>query len=159
MATGQGAYYHVAMMNGRANQLTEMVPVERIMSELGRYIKAGATHYILLNTSEIRPVPMTIKAVMDISWRGLPPSPDSSDRFYHDWAAEQFGEKAADKIAQVYKDYFTAPAHVADPIHLDGKAQLNCPASQEVSPPCVQIGERLAIAATLRSPANLRHRH
>ncbi|MFL6436345.1 MAG: glycosyl hydrolase 115 family protein [Terriglobales bacterium] len=116
VATGQGAYYHVAMMNGRANQLTEMVPVERIMSELGRYIKAGATHYLLLNTSDIRPVPMTIKAVMDFAWRGLPPSADSSDRFYHDWSAEQFGEKAADKIAQVYKDYFTAPAHLADPV-------------------------------------------
>src|SRR5262249_55728441 len=38
VASGHGAYYHVAMMNGRANQLTEMVPVERIYSELGRYI-------------------------------------------------------------------------------------------------------------------------
>jgi hypothetical protein len=114
VAAGQGAYYHVAMMNGRANQLTEMVPAERIMSELGRYIKAGATHYLLLNTSDIRPVPMTIKAVMDIAWRGLPSQ--GADQFYHDWSAQQFGEKAADKIAQVYKDYFAAPAHVGDPI-------------------------------------------
>jgi hypothetical protein len=115
VAAGQGAYYHVAMMNFRANQLTEMVPVERITSELGRYIKAGATHYLLLNTSDIRPVPMTIKAVMDIGWRGLPPRTDASDLFYHDWSAEQFGEQGADKIAQVYKDYFAAPAHFGDP--------------------------------------------
>jgi hypothetical protein len=94
-----------------------MVPAERIMSELGRYVKAGATHYLLLNTSDIRPVPMTIKAVMDVAWRGLPLSADSSDRFYHDWSGQQFGEQAADKIAQVYKDYFAAPAHVGDPIH------------------------------------------
>jgi hypothetical protein len=114
VAAGQGAYYHVAMMNGRANQLTEMVPVERIMSELGRYIKAGATQYLLLNTSDIRPVPMTIKAVMDIAWRGMPSQ--DADRFYHDWSAQQFGEQAADKIAQVYKDYFTAPAHFGDPM-------------------------------------------
>ena len=65
VAAGQGAYYHVAMMNGRANQLTEMVPVERIYSELGRYIAAGATHYVLVNTSDIRPVPMTIRALME----------------------------------------------------------------------------------------------
>jgi len=40
---GQGAYFHVAMMNGQANQLSEMVPVSIIQSEIGRYIKAGAS--------------------------------------------------------------------------------------------------------------------
>jgi hypothetical protein len=116
VSAGQGAYYHVAMMNGRANQLTEMVPVERIVSELGRYVKAGATQYVLLNTSDIRPVPMTIKAVMDFAWRGLPAGADGSDHFYRDWSAEQFGEKAADNIAHVYQDYFAAPAHFGDPL-------------------------------------------
>ena len=45
VTAGQGAYDHVAMMNGRANQLTEMVPIERSFSEMGRYITAGATDY------------------------------------------------------------------------------------------------------------------
>jgi hypothetical protein len=35
VAAGQGTYYHVAMMNNRTNQLTEMVPIERIAEELG----------------------------------------------------------------------------------------------------------------------------
>src|SRR5579875_2017282 len=39
---GQGAYEHIAMMNGRANQLSEMVPVERSLSEIARYLRAGA---------------------------------------------------------------------------------------------------------------------
>jgi len=56
VAAGQGAYFHTAMMNGQANQLTEMVPVGTIQSELGRYIKAGATSYLLVNTSDLRPV-------------------------------------------------------------------------------------------------------
>jgi hypothetical protein len=112
---GQGVYYHVAMMNGRANQLTELVPVERIDAELGRYIKAGATHYLLLNTSDIRPVSMTIKAVMDIAWRGLPPDdPGESDRFYKQWSSEEFGPKAAVAIADIYRAYFAAPAHLPD---------------------------------------------
>jgi hypothetical protein len=116
VSAGQGIYYHVAMMNGRANQLTEMVPMERIVSELGRYINAKATHYVLVNTSDIRPVPMTMKAVMDIAWRGLPRADNSNDAFYRQWSSEQFGEKAADKIAQVYKDYFGAPAHFGEPL-------------------------------------------
>ena len=72
VAKGQGMYYHVAMLNGRANQLSEMVPVDRIYSEFGRYIKAGATQYVLLNTSDLRAVSMTTKAVMDTAWGGVP---------------------------------------------------------------------------------------
>ena len=113
VTSGQGAYYHVAMMNGRANQLTEMVPVERIDSEFGRYIKAGATHYMLLNTSDIRPVSMTTKAVMDVVWKGLPSDASrESDRFYRQWATEEFGPKAAATVAAIYKEYFATPAHI-----------------------------------------------
>ena len=118
VAGGQGAYDHVAMMNGRANQLTEMVPVERAYSELGRYIKAGATQYLLLNTSDIRPVTMTTKAVMDAVWKGLPSdSAQASADYYKEWATREFGEKAAAKIVDLYKDYFAAPAHFGDPQH------------------------------------------
>ena len=113
VTSGQGAYYHVAMMNGRANQLSEMVPVDRIHSELGRYIKAGATHYLLLNTSDIRPVPMTTKAVMAVAWKGLPQDPaGENDPYYRQWSSEEFGPRAAAKVAEVYKEYFAAPAHL-----------------------------------------------
>ena len=69
VAAGQGMYFHVAMMNGQANQLSEMVSVNVIQSEIGRYIKAGATSYFLVNTSDIRPVAMTTRAVMDMACR------------------------------------------------------------------------------------------
>lgn len=114
---GQGIYDHVAMMNGRANQLTEMVPIERSFSEIGRYIKAGATEYFLVNTSDIRPVTMSIRAVMDAVWKGVPDAADPADTFYQKWSSEQFGEKAAPKLAELYKEYFKAPVHFGDPSH------------------------------------------
>ncbi len=107
VAKGQGMYYHVAMLNGRANQLSEMVPVERIHSEFGRYIKAGATQYMLLNTSDLRPVSMTAKAVMDVAWGGLPKEGGAAG-VYRAWAAQQFGGKAADAVARVWDGYFKA---------------------------------------------------
>ncbi|HEV2273967.1 MAG TPA: glycosyl hydrolase 115 family protein, partial [Acidobacteriaceae bacterium] len=111
VAAGQGAYFHVAMMNGQANQLSEMVPVSVIQSELGRYIKAGATAYFLVNTSDIRPVAMTTRAVMDIAWGGLPAdTTDADGAFYRRWATEEFGAKSAGALAQVYKEYFAAPS-------------------------------------------------
>jgi hypothetical protein len=116
VAAGQGAYDHVAMMNFRANQLTEMVPIERSFSELGRYIKAGATQYLLINTSDIRPVSMSITAVMQLAWKGLPGGTDPADEFYHRWSSEEFGGKAALPLVELYKQYFKAPAQFGDPI-------------------------------------------
>ena len=111
VAAGQGAYFHVAMMNGSANQLSEMVPVSVIQEELGRYIKAGATSYVLVNTSDIRPVAMTTRALMDVAWGGVPAEGSDADGdFYRRWATEEFGAKSADAVAAVYKEYFAAPS-------------------------------------------------
>jgi hypothetical protein len=111
VAAGQGAYFHVAMMNGQANQLSEMVPVSVIQSELGRYIKAGATSYLLVNTSDLRPVAMTTRALMEVAWGGVPTEPTDTDgAYYRKWATEEFGAKSADALEKVYKEYFAAPS-------------------------------------------------
>lgn len=110
VAAGQGAYFHVAMMNGNANQLSELVPVSVIHEELGRYIKAGATAYFLVNTSDIRPVAMTTRAVMEAAWGGVPAESDSDGAYYRRWATEEFGPKSADALEALYKEYFSAPA-------------------------------------------------
>jgi len=118
VTAGQGIYDHVAMMNGRANQLSEMVPIERSFSEIGRYIKAGATHYYLVNTSDIRPVTMSIRAVLDAVWKGLPSDTSkASSEFYQHWSADEFGDQAAAQLAELYKEYFNAPAHFGEPTH------------------------------------------
>jgi hypothetical protein len=130
VTTGQGAYDHVAMMNGRANQLTEMVPVERSFSEMGRYIKAGATEYYLVNTSDIRPVPMSTEAVMDIAWQGLSKTTENPDEFYKRWSVEEFGEKAAPQLVELYKEYFKAPAHFGEPLHEYGDQLYHTEARQ-----------------------------
>ncbi|MGH9739709.1 MAG: glycosyl hydrolase 115 family protein [Candidatus Acidiferrales bacterium] len=108
---GQGAYIHVAMYNGMANQLSELTPVSRLFSSLGRFQKAGATSYLLVNTSDIRPVTMGASAALDFGWQGA--SIGSSNQFYNDWSTEEFGAKAAPRIAAVYKAYFSAPADLA----------------------------------------------
>jgi hypothetical protein len=106
---GQGAYYHVAMYNLESNQLSEMVPVPRIFDELGRFQSAGATRFLLVNTSDIRPVAMTAKACMNFAWHGREKMA-SSDRYYHDWSSTEFGAKVADELPALYRDYFDAPA-------------------------------------------------
>jgi len=106
LAPGEGVYYHVAMLNGSANHLSEMIPVSRIYSQIGRYIKAHATAYFLLNVSNIRPVAMTTEAAMDAVWGGIPPG--GAAGYYRRWARREFGARAAPKLAKVYAQYFRA---------------------------------------------------
>jgi hypothetical protein len=121
VAAGQGMYFHVAMMNGQANQLSEMVSVKTIPSEIGRYIKAGATSYFLVNTSDLRPVVMTTRAVMEMAWAGnltgVPATTsgevaesDADAAYYQRWAIEEFGAKSAVPLTKMYKEYFAAPS-------------------------------------------------
>lgn len=104
---GEGVYYHDAMLNGRANQLSEMVPVSRIYAELGRYIKADATAYLLLNTSDIRPVSMTAEAIMNVAWGGLPKEGGDAG-YYENWSSAEFGSRAAGPVSKVYQEYYKA---------------------------------------------------
>ena len=123
VAAGQGMYFHVAMMNGQANQLSEMVSVKIIQSEIGRYIKAGATSYFLVNTSDIRPYVMTTRAVMNMAWAGnltgvpasagaaqTESSSESEDAYYRRWITDEFGPRSVDALTKTYKDYFAAPS-------------------------------------------------
>eukprot|EP00118_Oscarella_pearsei_P010832 m.68671 g.68671 ORF g.68671 m.68671 type:complete len:172 (+) comp35546_c0_seq2:1007-1522(+) len=43
---GSGLYYHTAMLNGQANQLTEMVPPARIYDKGQEFVKKNATFAI-----------------------------------------------------------------------------------------------------------------
>ncbi|MDR1814694.1 MAG: glycosyl hydrolase 115 family protein, partial [Tannerella sp.] len=110
---GQGIYYHTAMMNGRANQLTEMVPPSRLSHEILRFTKAGATMYFLDNVSDIRPCPLTTDAAMKIVWdasKYIDKSDDENHRtLIREWSERQFGAKVADKVAAVYESYFNIP--------------------------------------------------
>ncbi|MFT3971900.1 MAG: glycosyl hydrolase 115 family protein [Amaricoccus sp.] len=106
---GQGAYFHIAMMNDRANQLSEMVPVDRLLSETQRLADHGATQFFLVNTSDLRPVVMSARATMEAAWGNL--KQGEAHAYYKSWAKEEFGVAAADAIANVYESYFAAPAH------------------------------------------------
>lgn len=113
---GQGMYFHVAMMNGHANQLSEMISVKIIQSEIGRYINAGATSYFLVNTSDVRPYVMTTRAVMEMAWGGIPATTgadakgDADDAYYRRWITEEFGPRAVPALTKMYKEYFGAPS-------------------------------------------------
>lgn len=110
---GEGEYYHTAMIDWRSNHFSELVPLERIRHELGRAAKAGATQYLIVNTSNLRPVLMTSRATLDLAWNPRPwiaRSPDEASEYVARWCHEEFGGKAAGAVEEYYPAYFAAPA-------------------------------------------------
>src|SRR5262249_20367446 len=72
-----------------------------------------------------RPVVMTIRAVMDVAWQGLPPGDASAaGEFYRNWSADEFGTSAASKVAAVYEEYFKAPARTSGAVTREYGDQL-----------------------------------
>jgi hypothetical protein len=109
----QGIYYHTAMMSGAHNQLTEMVNPGRICNQIGRFVRAGATSFLLVNVSDVRPVPLSTDCVMKLAWDAKPYVDESDEknmtRMLDDWSRRQFGEQVGPQVAGIYHDYFTTP--------------------------------------------------
>ena len=114
---GQGIYYHTAMLNGACNQLTEMVNPGRIYREVGRFVRAGATEFFLVNVSDIRPVPLSTDCAMKLAWNAAPYLDKSDGQnmsdFLQDWSRRQYGPDAAEAISGIHRDYF-ATAYMND---------------------------------------------
>eukprot|EP00045_Choanoeca_perplexa_P009898 m.98129 g.98129 ORF g.98129 m.98129 type:complete len:828 (+) comp15071_c0_seq1:52-2535(+) len=53
--SGAGIYTHVAMLDGVANQLTEMVPISRIFGSIAKFVQKKATSLFVLNISDLLP--------------------------------------------------------------------------------------------------------
>ena len=68
-----GVYFHTMMYNGFANQLTELVPVDRIFTQVGNFsAHANSTLAFVLNLSDMLPVPMSSEAVLRMMWDPSP---------------------------------------------------------------------------------------
>jgi hypothetical protein len=67
---------------------------------------------------------------MEVAWKGLPGGAAPADEFYRKWSADEFGEAAAPKLLELYKQYFSAPAHFGTPLHEYGDQLYHAEARQ-----------------------------
>ena len=127
VAPGQGVYYHTAMYTASRNQLSEMIPPGRIYGELGRFARAGAASFLLVNVSDVRPVPLSTDCAMRFAWNASPylgkPDQENMDAILTDWGRRQFGEALAKDVAAVYARYFAIAYH--QPPTISGDNQLH----------------------------------
>ena len=117
-----GLYYHTAMLDGGSNQLTEMISPALIFEQLWALAaNASSLFYIVINTSDMLPVPLSTAAALKFAWDPsafVEPERESNDwnatqlAFLTEWCTEQFGAGVAADAAALYADYFAIP-HVS----------------------------------------------
>ena len=117
----QGIYYHSAMYNGQANQLSEMVPGDRTVAQFAPVVAQSKSTTVLIdNISDLKPVPMTTQLVMQLAWDPAPffsaPTPLAAARdYYAAWGARQHGipggaaAPQALAFAALWADFFAVP--------------------------------------------------
>ena len=107
------------MMNGQANQLSEMVPVSD--DSIGdRALHQGRRDLVFSREHQRHPARGDDHARGDgdgVGWcagdhrrRRRDAGGDADAAYYRKWATEEFGAKSADALAKVYKEYFAAPS-------------------------------------------------
>lgn len=160
----EGVYTHVAMHNGWTNQLVEMVPPSRHFTQLAEFLqRCKKAKYIILNTSDLRPVLLTAEGVLRFVWNPHSPllnasSPqEAQEKYIQWWSARQFAvnTSTAAEIARLYDAYFQIP-FVADGIadeHLSGlTATLAYEFSTEISEPGGNVSQALLAKARTAIP-------
>eukprot|EP00040_Diaphanoeca_grandis_P030556 m.180759 g.180759 ORF g.180759 m.180759 type:complete len:817 (-) comp32035_c1_seq2:48-2498(-) len=112
-----GVYYHTAMLDGSANQVSEMVPPSRIFSEFAAFIaNCSETFLIVDNVSDLWPVLLSTEAVLRLAWDPKKFSGNANTtqmQFFKDFSTRMFGQNVSSAVAEIYLAYFTLPHVVA----------------------------------------------
>jgi hypothetical protein len=106
---GQGLYYHASVVGSHYNQITEGINPWRVYGEMGRFVRAGATEFYLLNVNDIRPVLSTVDFEMRFAWDAesvlARDERSAGDAALADWSRRQLGEEVAEAAAAYTRTY------------------------------------------------------
>jgi hypothetical protein len=108
---GDGLYFHLAVEGGK--QLTENIPPHRIFDTIGKFVNKSATKIVIVNLSDIKPVPIGTAAAMAFLWdpkpmMALPPA-QAEQAFLSTWLAKQYGAAAGSTLLPIVSSYFNMP--------------------------------------------------
>jgi hypothetical protein len=114
-----GVYYHLAYLGGnKSKQSFHTVAPSRIAEQFDRILDAGATEFMLVNTTELREFVMEARMISRICWEGKAmyaggPAADggngraaaAADAYTRWWALEYFGREVT-AIEESYRRYY-----------------------------------------------------
>ena len=108
-----GLYYHTAMLDGGANQLTEMISPALIFQQLWALASnASSLFYFVDNVSDMLPVPLSTAATLAFAWDPsafASKSPAENDwnatqkKFLVEWSSTQYGSAVSEAVGTMYE--------------------------------------------------------
>ena len=112
-----GVYYHLAYFGGtESKQSFHTVSPQSIAEQFGKIIDAGATEFMLVNTTELREFVMEARMIARLTWEGKsmyaaggPAGPSraghAADEYIRWWSREYFG-KEEEPVTALYHRYY-----------------------------------------------------
>ena len=109
ISPNHGVYYHLSYCD---NQWVQYVPVKKLQDEFSKVMDAGANSMVMYNVGDIREIPLTIAAGMDIAYDAKPWLEDANYHsiFVENWCQKQYGDEAGDEIGELLMDYWNMEA-------------------------------------------------
>jgi len=115
---GHGVYYHLSYWGRPHDYLwLESAPPALVWHEMTKAYELGVRRLWVANVGDIKPIEANVTLFLELAWNVDRYGPDVSRAFLRDFYREQFGEKHADEIADVKREYFRLCA-IRKPEHL-----------------------------------------
>lgn len=116
---GAGIYYHMSYWGAPRDYLwLSTTPPSLIWEEMSKAYENQCHRLWVFNVGDIKPAEITMEYAMRLAWNVHSYGPDSQSVWLKEWAAREFGGKAAGAVASVKNDYFHLN-HARRPEHMD----------------------------------------
>jgi hypothetical protein len=103
---GYGIYYHYDYVGGPRNyKWLNTNQIERVWEQMHLAYEYGARQIWIVNVGDIKPMEFPIDFFLDYAWNPDDYPAERLPEYYHQWAAEQFGEMYSDEIAEIISKY------------------------------------------------------
>ncbi|HYE55053.1 MAG TPA: glycosyl hydrolase 115 family protein [Chitinophagaceae bacterium] len=103
---GYGIYYHFDYVGGPRNyKWVNTNQVERVWEQMHLAWEYGVKNIWIVNVGDIKPMEFPISFFLDYAWNPQRIRANDIQKYYEQWASQQFGEKHAKDIASIIHAY------------------------------------------------------
>ena len=103
---GYGIYYHYDYVGGPRNyKWLNTNPISKVWEQMNLAHKYGANQIWIVNVGDLKPMEFPIEFFLDFARRPEEWPAESLQDYTSRWAAQQFGEKFSDEIAEIISEY------------------------------------------------------
>jgi hypothetical protein len=118
---GGGIYYHLSYWGAPQDYLwLSTIPPSLVWEEMMKAYESQCHRLWVFNVGDIKPAEITMEYSLRLAWNVHSYGRDSQSAWLKEWAAREFGSKAAGAIASVMNDYFQLN-HARKPEHMNWK--------------------------------------